>query len=44
MKDASGNVIWETISEMTSCTEPVRVKKGDEISIAAFYDPGKHPL
>lgn len=34
---------WEVISEMTQCTEPVQVKKGDKISMVSYYDGVKHP-
>jgi hypothetical protein len=34
---------WEVITEMTQCTEPVRVRKGDKISMVSFYDGVKHP-
>jgi hypothetical protein len=31
------------LSGMTGCMEPVSIKKGDEISVEAFYDVEKHP-
>lgn len=31
------------MSGMTGCMEPVAIKKGDEISVEAFYDVEKHP-
>jgi hypothetical protein len=31
------------LSGMTGCTKPVSVKKGDKISVEAFYDVEKHP-
>jgi hypothetical protein len=31
------------MSGMTGCTEPVAIKKADEISVEAFYDVEKHP-
>ena len=31
------------LSGMTGCTKPVSVKKGDKMSIEAFYDVDKHP-
>jgi hypothetical protein len=31
------------MSGMTGCLEPVAIKKGDEISVEAFYDVEKHP-
>lgn len=34
---------WEVITEMTQCTEPVAVRKGDNLSMTSFYDGVKHP-
>ena len=34
---------WETIATMSECLEPVKVKKGDLISITATYDTSLHP-
>ena len=34
---------WETIRHMTSCSDPIVVKKGDKIGLKAFYDTGLHP-
>jgi hypothetical protein len=34
---------WEVITEMTQCTEPVRVRKDDKLSMVSFYDGAKHP-
>lgn len=34
---------WEVITEMTQCTAPIKVKKGDKISMTSFYDGVKHP-
>jgi len=34
---------WEVITEMTQCTRPVAVKKGDKIQMESFYDGEKHP-
>jgi hypothetical protein len=31
------------LSGMTVCTQPVDVKKGDKVSVEAFYDVEKHP-
>jgi len=31
------------LSGMTGCTKPVSVKKGDKMSVEAFYDVEKHP-
>jgi hypothetical protein len=31
------------LSGMTTCTKPVSVKKGDKMSVEAFYDVEKHP-
>ena len=36
--------IWETISKMTECNEPIRVKVGDIIKVKGTYDTKKHPL
>ena len=35
---------WKTISSMSECHEPFRVKKGDNISMRSFYNTTKHPL
>jgi hypothetical protein len=35
---------WETISEMTDCSNVIRVKKGDLLKLKAIYDLKKHPL
>ena len=34
---------WETISSMSECSEPVRVKKGDKLRIEADFDTEAHP-
>jgi hypothetical protein len=34
---------WEVITEMTQCTEPVAVRKGDVLSMQSFVDGVKHP-
>jgi hypothetical protein len=34
---------WEIITEMTQCPMPVRVKKGDLLSMKSYYDVVKHP-
>jgi hypothetical protein len=31
------------LSDMTGCSKRVDVKKGDKLSIEAFYDMEKHP-
>jgi hypothetical protein len=36
--------VWETISSISECTEPIKVSKGDNITIQANYDLQKHPL
>jgi hypothetical protein len=35
---------WETISSMSSCYDPIPVKKGDKLEIEANYNVEKHPL
>jgi hypothetical protein len=34
---------WITISNMTDCTEPFKVKKGDVIRLIVNYDEIAHP-
>jgi hypothetical protein len=31
------------LSGMTGCLKPIPVKKGDKMSVEAFYDVEKHP-
>jgi hypothetical protein len=38
-----GEAKWETINEMTKCTKPIRVKKGDNVTLEANYDFVKRP-
>ena len=35
---------WETISSMSSCRDPIRVKKGDVMTLVSVYDTDLHPL
>jgi hypothetical protein len=35
---------WQTISKMTDCEKPVKVKKGDRLIMKSFYNTIKHPL
>jgi hypothetical protein len=35
---------WESISSMSSCHDPVPVKKGDVMTIVSAYDTDLHPL
>jgi len=35
---------WETISSMTSCRDPVPIKKNDVVTIKSIYDLELHPL
>jgi len=37
------NEVWTTIRTMTYCPGPVRVKKGDKVSLEAHYDISLHP-
>lgn len=34
----------ETISKLTECNEPLKIKVGDTLRVEATYDTGKHPL
>jgi hypothetical protein len=34
---------WQVITEMTQCTEPVPVKKGDVLQMVSIYDNELHP-
>lgn len=34
---------WTTIAQMTDCTEPFKVKKGDVIRLIVNYDEIAHP-
>jgi hypothetical protein len=34
---------WATIGSMAECNPPMRVKKGDKITIEAYYDFDSHP-
>jgi hypothetical protein len=34
---------WQTISKMEACFEPVKVKVGDTLEVAAHFDLQKHP-
>lgn len=40
---SSDGSTWETINAMTECETPVRVKKGDFLTLEANYDLVKHP-
>lgn len=35
---------WETISSMTMCPGPIKIKDGDYMTLNARYDLVKHPL
>ncbi|KAF2668934.1 hypothetical protein BT63DRAFT_478836 [Microthyrium microscopicum] len=35
--------VWETVSATVECHEPVKVSKGDVITLSAHYDLEKHP-
>ncbi|TID18936.1 putative amidase [Venturia nashicola] len=35
--------VWETISNTLTCTEPVKVSKGDKLFMEAHYDLDLHP-
>jgi hypothetical protein len=34
----------ETISKLTECNEPLKIKAGDILKVEATYDTGKHPI
>jgi hypothetical protein len=34
----------ETISKLTECNEPLKIKVGDILKVEAAFDTGKHPL
>lgn len=34
---------WQVITEMTQCTEPISVKKGDKLQMISIYDNELHP-
>ena len=34
----------ETIAGMNDCTRPIKVKKGDAITMKSVYDITKHPM
>ena len=36
--------IWETISGMSLCPGPIKIKDGDYMSMIARYDLTQHPL
>ena len=38
---AGGN--WTTVSDMSTCNDPIAVKKGDQLAISAKYDLQAHP-
>ena len=35
---------WETLSLMSTCVDPIQVKKGDQMTVTAYYDLSLHPL
>jgi len=41
---AGGDVSIKTITSMSPCQGPIKVKKGDAISMVVQYDLAKHPL
>jgi hypothetical protein len=44
MFDGTGKAVWETIDSMGQCLDLIPLKKGDEVVLSAFYNPGAHPL
>jgi hypothetical protein len=41
---AGADVSIKTITSMTPCQGPIKVKKGDTVSMIVEYDLHKHPL
>jgi hypothetical protein len=39
----SGTGDWLTIDHMTLCTQPIKVSKGDRVTLEAYYDHETHP-
>jgi hypothetical protein len=35
--------VWETLSGMSACVEPVKVSKGDVLTLQSNYDLVQHP-
>jgi hypothetical protein len=44
MYDESGKAVWQTIDSMSQCLDLIPLKKGNEVILKAFYNPGAHPL
>jgi hypothetical protein len=42
-RKGSNDEVWTTIREMTYCPGPVKVRKGDKITLEAHYDTSLHP-
>jgi hypothetical protein len=42
MKGDDGKV-WATLSSMSECGAPIKVKKGDQVEVEAKYDFDAHP-
>jgi Stress up-regulated Nod 19 len=42
-KTTDSGQAWEVITEMEQCPTPIRVKKGDLLSMKSYYDVVKHP-
>jgi hypothetical protein len=43
MKNAKGDE-WKSLSGMIECYDPVRVQRGDAVTIEAHYNLELHPL
>jgi hypothetical protein len=35
--------VWETLSSMSECHEPIKISKGDVLTLESNYDLEKHP-
>jgi hypothetical protein len=42
-RKAKDGTTWTTVREMTYCPGPLKVKRGDKISLEARYDFEAHP-
>jgi hypothetical protein len=40
----SDGSMWQTITEMSYCDDPVAFRKGDKVTLVSIYDTTKHPL
>jgi hypothetical protein len=43
MPKTSSSQVWETLSGMSRCDEPVKISKGDVLTLQSYYDLERHP-